>query len=317
MKNVKIQQTLNSVKFKTMKNAPKILMYAGAVGVVGAGILACKATLKLTTVLEKRNKNLKDIHEAIDDESIEYTQEDAKKDLLIVYTSTALDVAKIYAPSVILGGMSIACMIQSHNLLNKRNAALAAAFTTATESFNRYRKAVVDKYGERVDYELRHGIRSEKIEVEETDENGKTKKKKVSVDVMDEISTASEYARFFDETCGGWEKDPEYNLMFLKAQQQYANDKLKAQGYLFLNDVYTALGIEPSKAGQVVGWRYDAKNPTGDNYVDFGIHDTMIQGYVNDYHCDTISEERRDFVNGFRPSILLDFNVDGNIWEDM
>ena len=208
-------------------------------------------------------------------------------------------------------------MIQSHNILNRRNAALAAAFTTATESFNRYRKAVVDRYGERVDYELKHGIKAEKINVTETDENGKTKNVKKTVDVIDDINIVSDYARFFDESCDGWNNDPEYNLMFLKAQQQYANDKLQAQGYLFLNEVYKMLGLKDSKEGQIVGWVYNTDNPEGDNYVDFGIYDVTVNGYRTDAANDTIAEERRDFVNGYRNSILLDFNVDGNIWEKM
>ena len=63
------------------------------------------------------------------------------------------------------------------------------------------------------------------------------------------------------------------------------------------------LGMARSKAGQVVGWIYDEKNPMGDNYVDFGIYDL---------HDDA----KRRFVNGYERSILLDFNVDGNILGD-
>lgn len=305
MKNIKLQQTLNKIKFSTMKHSPEILMYTGVVGVIGAGILACKSTLKLTSVLEKSKDTISTIHSTKEDENIEYTQEDARKDLTIVYTSTALDIAKLYAPSVILGGVSIACMVQSHRILNRRNAALAAAFTTASESFSRYRKAVVDRYGERVDHELRHGIKAEKINTTETDENGKTKTKKETIDVVSNpLDGYSDYARFYDDGCTGWTKDAEYNLMFLKAQQQYANDKLVAQGYLFLNDVYDMLGIPKSKAGQIVGWIYDTKNPMGDNYVDFGIYDVSKPNAV-------------DFVNGYERTILLDFNVDGNVWERM
>lgn len=308
----------NKLKFSTIKNSPKIFMYAGAVGVVVSGVLACKATLKLDSVTKEPKEKIEKIRETRDDETVpDYTPSDAGKDLAIVYVSMALDIAKIYAPSVILGGVSIACMIQSHNILNRRNAALAAAFTTATESFNRYRKAVVDQYGEEVDFNLRHGIRKEKVDVTETDENGKTKKKKETIDVMDGIDTPSDYARYFDESCNGWVKDPEYNLMFLKAQQQYANDKLQAKGYLFLNEVYAALGIQDSKEGQIVGWVYNPENPEGDNYVDFGIYDVNVAGYRNEMTNDTISEERREFVNGYRTSILLDFNVDGNIWDKM
>jgi hypothetical protein len=304
MNKLKLQQTFNKYKFKTIKNSPQILMYAGAIGVVVSGVLACKATLKLTGILEESRISLNKITEVENDETINYTNEDARKDKAIVYTSTALDIAKIYSPSIILGGVSIVAMIQSHNILNRRNAALAAAFATVSESFSKYRKAVVDKYGERADYEFKHGIRSEKIEVEETDENGKTKKKKVSVDVIDGLDGYSDYARFYDDGCVGWEKDPDYNKMFLKAQQQYANDRLVAQGYLFLNDVYRMLGIPDSKAGQIVGWTYDPENPKGDNYVDFGIFDVS-------------KENSRDFVNGYEATILLDFNVDGNVWEYM
>ena len=312
--NKKMELKVNKFKFKTKKYSPELFMYMGIVGVVGATVLACRATLKLNSVLEKSNKTINTIHDNRDDEAVEYTKEDAKKDIVIVYASTVLDVSKLYAPAVIVGGISIAAIIQSHNILNRRNAALAAAFTTATESFNRYRKNVVDKYGEKIDQELRYGIRTEKVSV--TDENGKTKKE--NVEVMTSLNTVSDYARYFDESChGAWNKDPEYNLMFLKAQQQYANDKLVAQGYLFLNDVYKMLSIPDSKEGQIVGWVYNPGNPDVDNYVDFGIYDIMVDGYGASNHCDSISEERRDFVNGYRSSILLDFNVDGNIWEKM
>ena len=315
MKKEELMLTLNKLKFKTIKNSPSIFMYAGAVGVIASGVLACRATLKLDTITKEPKEKIEKIKEVRDDETVEdYSPSDARKDMFIVYGAMALDIAKLYAPAVILGGLSLAAMIQSHNILNRRNAALTAAFATVTESFKKYRKEVVDRYGERADYEMKHGIRQEKVEVEETDENGKTKKKKVTIDVMDQ---PSEYARYFDESCDGWDKDPEYNLMFLKAQQQYANDKLKAKGYLFLNEVYAALGIKDSKEGQIVGWVYDPNNTDIDNYVDFGLHDVNIVGYRNEDTNDTISEERRDFINGYRSCVLLDFNVDGNIWETM
>jgi hypothetical protein len=314
MNKQSIMKNINKLKFKTMKNAPQILIYAGAIGAIGAAVMACKATLKVSEIIDRSQESIKIIRDTQDDETAEYTQEDARKDLAIVYVSRGLDLAKLYAPAVIVGGISIAAMIKSHKILSRRNAALAAAFTTASESFAKYRKAVVDRYGERVDHELRHNIKAEKVSV--TDENGKTKKETVDV-IHENLYGCSDYARFFDESCDGWSNDPEYNLMFLKAQQQHANDKLIAQGYLFLSDVYNMLGILESKASRVVGWVYNPDNPVGDNYVDFGIYDVMVYGYRNDYANETISEERREFVNGYRPSILLDFNVDGNIWELM
>lgn len=112
--------------------------------------------------------------------------------------------------------------------------------------------------------------------------------------------TYSQYARVFDDGCTGWTRDAEYNLLFLRQQQTYANDLLKARGHVFLNEVYELLGIPKSKEGQIVGWVYEENNPIGDNHIDFGIYD-----------CSTVAQ--RNFINGFERSVLLDFNVDGCI----
>ena len=123
----------------------------------------------------------------------------------------------------------------------------------------------------------------------------KLENKKAGMD--DGRMSLSPYARFFNSSCVEWCKDPEYNKMFLKTVEANANGRLKAQGYLFLNDVYEALGMAKSKAGQIVGWVYDPENPIGDNHVNFDIY----------------SDHNQDFVNGIKPDALLDFNVDGCI----
>lgn len=110
-------------------------------------------------------------------------------------------------------------------------------------------------------------------------------------------SSTSDYSRYFDEKCPAWSEDPEYNLLYLKHMEQYANSKLKAQGYLFLNDVYEMLGMLQTNPGQVVGWIYDEKTPYGDNYVDFGIY----------------TECNQDFIKGIENTALLNFNVGWNI----
>ena len=170
------------------------------------------------------------------------------------------------------------------------------------KGFKDYRGRVIERFGERVDHELKHDIKAVDITDTVTDEKtGEPKEVKKTIDVATwEDLGYSQYARFFDEGCKSWEKNAEYNLMFLRSEQQYANDRLKANGYLFLNDVYDRLGIPRTKAGQVVGWIYDPENPTGDNYVDFGIYDVH-------------RERNRAFVNGYERCILLDFNVDGDI----
>ena len=306
---MKVKEIINSVSynahrigFKIKKASPEIMVVAGVVGVVTSTVMACKATTKVNDILEETRKQVDDVHNVLDSDVVsadEYTNDDAKKDLAIIYTQTGVKFIKLYAPSVIVGALSITGILASHKILKKRNVALTAAYATIDRSFKEYRGRVVERFGKELDRELRYNIKAQEIEEKTVDKDGNETVEKKTISVVDP-NMYSDYARIFDNGSMGWTKDPEYNLMFLKLQQNQANDRLRAQGYLFLNDVYDMLGIPRTKAGQIVGWIYDEDNPVGDNFVDFGIYDIY-------------NEKACDFVNGRERSIVLDFNVDGNI----
>jgi hypothetical protein len=310
MKKIEIKKNINTAFRKTAfsiaKHSPEILIVAGVIGTVVSAVMACKATTKVQKILDKAKEDIDQIHQFVADENIkEYTEEESKRDLTIIYAKTGMSFVKLYAPAVALGALSLASIITSNGILRRRNMALAAAYAAIDQGFKEYRSRVVERFGKEVDHEIKYNIKSEKVNevVVDKDGNQTVVEKTIKVANIDEDSS---YARFFDEYSGYWDKTPEYNLMFLRTRQSYANDRLRANGYLFLNDVYEMLGIKKSKAGQVVGWVYAPDDPehNGDNYVDFGIYN------IN-------KKESRGFVNGFNPSILLDFNVDGNIWEKM
>lgn len=301
-----ISRKLNRVGFKLKKHSPEILVVSGVVGVVTSGVMACKATTKLSGILDETRGTVEKIEEVAanpDMVSEEYTEEDAKKDKVIVYSQTTLKVAKLYAPSIIIGGLSIGAILTGSNIFRKRNMALAAAYATIDKSFKEYRGRVVERFGEDMDRELKYNVKTKEIKEQVEDENGKKKTVKTKIDVVDP-NQISEFAVMFDDGCNGWTKDPESNKVFLIHQQNYANERLQRKGHLFLNEVYDMLGCPRTKAGQMVGWIYDEKNPHGDNFVDFGIFNAN-------------REANRDFVNGYERTILLDFNVDGNILNDM
>lgn len=302
----KLSRTYHKASFQVKKHSPEILIVAGVVGTVTSAVMACKATTKLNGLLENAKTQIDTIHDVIENPEMypkevtdNYTVEDSKKDIAQLYAKTGFEIAKLYAPAVILGALSITSIVASHNILRKRNVALAAAYTAVDTSFKKYRKRVVERFGEELDKELRYNIKAKEVEETVVDENGKEKTVKKTINVVDG-EFQSEYARFYDDGCLGWTKDPELNLVFLKQQQNFANDLLKARGHVFLNEVYDMLGIPRTKAGNVVGWIYDEKNPIGDNFIDFGLEDI---------HRPKV----RDFVNGYERVILLDFNVDGNI----
>lgn len=284
---------------KINKNAPQILVGAGIVGSIGAVVVACVATTKLPKVLEEHKEQKEEIQALPEGNDISKLESK-------LYVKTGLKIAGLYAPAAALEFLSLAAIISAHISLQKRNAGLAAAYTAVDKAFKNYRKGVIDRFGEDIDKELRLGVKEIEVEETETDDKGKEKKVKKKVRVLDpdDPSTYGPYTKVFDESCNGWTKDPEANMAFLKTQQSVFNDKLRLNGHVWLNDVYEALGIPKTKSGQVVGWIYDEENPIGDNYIDFGLYDIR-------------RSKVRDFINGYERCIILDFNVDGNIWELM
>lgn len=305
MKNkTEIMKSVNGVASKTImklkKHSPEILVVAGIAGTVVSAVLACKATTKVAEILDETKGTLDTIHEGMETGAIngqEYTTEDGKKDTVVVYAQTGMKLAKLYGPSIILGTLSITSILASNNILRKRNVALGAAYAAIDKSFKEYRGRVIERFGEQVDTELKYGIKAKKFEEIEVDpETGKEKKVKKTVMVADP-NLQSDYAVYFDSKSRNYETNPDYNRMFLKAQQAFANDKLQTRGHLFLNEVLDDLDLPRTPAGQIVGWTKDGP----DGYVNFRI----------------VEVERETKDGRHEPALLLDFNVEGNIWEKM
>lgn len=302
----KIISSYNKTIFQLKKHSPEILIVTGVTGTVVSAVMACKATTKIGEILDESKETIDTIHEAQKNEALseKYPENVAQRDLAIVYTQTGVKLAKLYGPSLILGTLSITSILASNNILRKRNVALAVAYATVDKGFKEYRSRVVEKFGEEVDHQLRYGTVAEKIEETVTDENGKTKTVKKTVGVS-EISDYGDYAVYFDKSSPYFEGNDDYDMMFLRAQQNYANDLLRAREYLTLNDVLDGLGIQGTprlrKAGMVVGWKYEKDNQRGDNYVCYDIYRTY--------------RKRED--GSVEPCIILDFNVEGSIYDRM
>lgn len=282
------------------KASPKLMLVGGVAAGIGSTVLACKATLKLSPLLDAAEKLKVDaeiLHGNPDllPNGEHYDDKAYAKDLTVIKVRTLLQITKLYTPAAGLAMLSMALLTGSHVTLTKRNASLSAAYVAVDQAFDKYRDRVKEQLGEDVDREMRYGTRVDSETI--VAEDGKKKVVKTTRVSMDE---PSQYARFFDQLLPDFKKNPEYNMIFLRAQQEYANNMLQARGHVFLNEIYDALGMERTGAGAAVGWVH---GKGGDDYIDFGIFD------------DHANERVRDFVNGREAAILLDFNVDGVIWD--
>ena len=300
----KATRSLNKFGFKLKQHSPEILVVAGVVGTVASVVMACKATLKVNDIIDESKELVDNIHEAVEQEKHTsdgeiYTQEDANKELLIVYAQTGWKFAKLYGPAVAVGTLGLGCMLAANNILRKRNLALAATVTAIDKSFREYRGRVVERFGKELDRELHYNIKAKEIEERIVDENGNESVEKKIVPVMDSTGH-SIYSVIFDDGNAGWSNTAELNKLFLIQREKEANFRLKQEGFLPLNEVYKMIGAPQTQYGQIAGWVYTEDGSAGDNHVDFGIFDIH-------------NEKARDFVNLREKVIVLDFNCIGNI----
>jgi len=297
-----IVRKIASQQLLAHEHSPRILFVGGVVGMLGSTVLACRATLKLESVLDEIERDLeqaKRVHELVNSDQYngeqQYSDNDYRRDKTVIVMRGVGSVVKLYAPAMILGGASVFALTKSHSILNQRNIALTAAYAAVDGAFKRYRSRVVERFGDEVDRELRFD--SEEVDIIDED-TGKITTVQRATD-----SPGSIYARFFDEySSRNWSPDPDINLLFLRTQQNWLNDRLRIRGHVFLNEVYDTLGLAMTKPGAIVGWRWN--KDSGDNYIDFGIWDGT-------------KEVVNDFFNGREGAILLDFNVDGVIFDKM
>ena len=291
----KVSTTISKAGLSLKKHSPEILIVVGIGGVIASTIMACKATTKLDEIINESKEELEDVHNCPSN-----VDETIKRETTRIYVQTGLKIAQLYLPAITIGVFSLSGIIASNEIMRKRSIALASAYATIDHSFKEYRERVIERFGKEVDDQLRFNMIPVEIEKKVIDNDGNEIIVKETVNQLSETGLGSDYARLFDETNSEYKDDASYNRMRLEAIQSMLNDKLKAQGYLFLNDAYDALGFPRTKAGQVVGWKYDYDNENGDNYIDFGFHDVA-------------NPKVRDFLNGDECSVIIDFNVDGDI----
>lgn len=307
------------------EHVPTFLIAAGIIGVGTSVVLACKATLKVSDVLERGEGKIAELHihmdksfgtsretEPTDKEKADF-QKSKDKTAFNVKLRVAVDIAKLYGPSTILLAASLGAIVGSQLMLKKRIAGATAAYAIVQKGFDDYRSRVRKELGDEKDLEFRWGV-SEREVVEETPEGPKVRTIK-GLDqeaIQKDVEAGLTYARIFGPVNSDGKTNPNWehkllnnNKFFIQMVLGHCRDALEVNGYLFLSDVYDMFGFERTLASTQVGWvlkpQYDEKgNQTNDGYVDFG---TWSRGV----------HAGKEWVTGYPEAYLLDFNVDGDI----
>ena len=264
-----LQKTFGRSVLQIQKYSPQILTGLGIAGLVTAGVIAAKQTLKLEETLDNSNTRLQATKDAT--EIGDATQADVNK----AVARNTVDLVKLYWFPVTLAAGSVVTILVGHRILHQRNLALIGAYTTLEQAFAAYRARVVEEHGEEADEKYRFGIR----DVEETVDGKKVKSQTVDAGVSD-------YTFIFEPGNDNWTGRHEHNVFFLEKFQNIFNDTLRARKHVVLQDVTRALGFEDTAIAAVTGWVYD-KN-TGDDYIDFGIKPLEDGRFMLDFNVDGV-----------------------------
>lgn len=278
----------NTAIFMLKKHAPEILLACGIGCTVAGVVTAISETRKVDDILEPRKEKITEIRESDvekKEKAIALTKE---------YLKTGYKVFALYAPTVIFETAGVACVLSSHGILKKRNAALAVGYSALNKAFTEYRQRVVDKYGLEDEEDIYRDAKEIEVKEEYTDEKGKKKTRKVKKKVYNNPLGLSPFAKIFDENNPLWSRSPDTNVHKVYEISLELNDRLRAYGYLFLNDAYEAFGYPKTPEGQIYGWVFDPDGEEHDNYVDVGLTKKI----------------NKEFLDGFEPSCILDFNVE-------
>lgn len=291
------------------KHSPEILLGLGIITFIGTVVTACHATLKADEVLDEHEKNVRKMEEAKTvadehpEEELDYDDELYAADMRNEKIKTAVKLARLYAPVVALGTISVVSILTSRNIMQKRYLAVVTAYNGLTEVFATYRNRVRDELGETMDRHFRFGTELNEETHTEVGEDGKKKKVKETTENVEKFDISKDATcRWFDESNHGyWDENPTLSMMTLRAKASKWNAVLLSRGYVFLNEVLDDMGFEQCQEGARLGWMKNG--PVSGGYIDFGLARP--------------DDQTRRFVNGQSNIVLLEFNVDGIIWDKL
>lgn len=220
---------------KIAKNSPDILLGAGIISTVAGTITACKATLKVKTIVDEAKTTEAEIDNSVNKpcaDGTTYTEQDKENDKDILKKQTIVKVIKAYIIPALLVAGGITMTIFGHGILKDRYLTMVYGYNNLMAVYNTVKS------------------KNDEKEVIEPD----------LFDIEDTIV-------IFDEYCSSFAENNVVNASYLKGVLQMANHKLQNScDPVFLNDIFEMLGLPKTKMGCRLGWAKE----NGDEYISFG-----------------------------------------------
>jgi hypothetical protein len=227
MKKFNFRQMIENGGRVLRQNSPDILMGLGISGMILTTILAVKATPEALRRIEKKK------------------QDEHHKKLTAKQTVEAA--WKCYIPATATGLVSTACLIGASTMKDRRNAALATAYSLAETSLREYRNKVVETVGEKKESAIRDAIDRDRV-AQNPPRPNETEAPIVEGDTKRTLCYDSLFGRYFYS-----------DIDTIKRAVNKLNRQMTTmtEPYISLNEFYMEIGLPPVDVGSELGWNVD------------------------------------------------------------
>lgn len=200
---------------KIKRMLPTVMTGVSIVGIIFTAVVTAKQTPKALKLLDDAEK---------------------EKGEVLSKWEKVKTAAPAYVPAVIVGALTIACIIET-NLLNERQkAAYISAYTALSKSYSRYKEKVTELYGDNADYIIEDELIKEKANA-------------------DNIYSSDDKLTFYEDFYGDFFELSKEEV--LRAEYEL-NRNFILRGYTTLNEFYEFLGLPKTEMGDKLGWSADS-----------------------------------------------------------
>lgn len=217
-----------------IKNAPTILTSLSVAGVVSTAALTAKAAVSANDIL----KNSHELEEL-----------DLKTKIKLTWRE--------YIPSIIMGGITIACVISANTISLRRTAALAGMYSLTEKALKDYKDEAAKLFGDKKAREVEDKVHETRIK-ENPPKSG------------DIIMTGKSTTLFYEPLSARYFKS---DVNTIQSCVNHLNCQLMDESTLSVNEFYWGVGLEPCEFGRYNVW--DISRGLID--VDFSAH--MTENY--------------------------------------
>ena len=255
-----VNKLIKGVQLSIKKNSPQILTGIGIAGMITTAVMAVRATPKALILIGEREDAWQQEH--LGDEEKDY------KDVPKIELAKAA--WKCYIPAAVVGSVSVACLVGASSVNLRRNAALATAYSLSESALKEYQEKVIEEVGAKKETEIRDRIAKDHIDRNPVSRNEVVLTEKGETLCYDMIS-----GRYFKT-----------DIEKLRKAENDLNRQMRDEIYISLNEFYNAIGLDPIKIGDNIGWNID-------------------KGYIDLSFSSQLTEDGK-------PCLVLDYRVGPN-----